>query len=321
MENEPPFTLTNAKGPLTITTYDGSGQAVHPDILKFRDGFKGGLSKPYTHIMAMTPYPRGHGGYENPSVVVSNTPKHAFSADKIPAPITPKISHPERRQDFYADVDLAYHDGVFHLFYIKRYDKVPLRRRTSRNLFYWYAEDVIYGVDLLSPSVIYDVHEGLWKLWGVKRKTWKVEYYESDDGLIWRFRGYTDIPETLFSDLWDGWKERNCWHLDVQKTRLSKKYIALITYSNGSQGMGPNSLFYGESGDGLDWDVSRKPVLTPSEEGWDRNFGIYRSTFIIEDGVLKVWYSAANHPRDRWGIGYTEVKAGFDPTDVTLNVV
>lgn len=319
--SNPPFILKNAEKPLTITTYDGSGQAVHPDILKFRPGFKGGLSQTFTHILAMTPYPEGLGGYENPSIVVSNTPEYAFLEDKIPAPITPKNSHPERRSNFYADVDLTYHDGVFYLFYIKRFDKVPLRRKTSKDLVHWGTEDIIRGVDLLSPAVIYDPHESLWKLWGVKRVTWKVEYYESDDGLNWRFSGHTDIPETLFCDSWDGWKERNCWHLDVQKTRLSRRYIALIVYTNGSQGYGPNNLFYGDSWDGLAWEVPRKPVLAPSSDGWDRHFGIYRSTFLIEDGVLKVWYSAADHPRGgTWGIGYAEAEIHNDTEDISLNI-
>ena len=316
MVNKLPL-LKNADMPLTIETYEGSGQACHPDILKFRDGFKGGLSRPYTHIMAMTPYPEGWDFHENPSVVVSNNPTKEFIKDNIPNPLSPQGTN------YHADTDLVYHNGVFHLFYLQNFFKDPHRVKTSRDLVNWSAEKTIRGVSLLSPAIIFDEHENRWKMWGVEHDTWKVKYYESKDDLIWRLTGHANIPELLFCDCWGDWRERNCWHLDIQKTRLSGEYIALITYANGSQGYGPCMLFYGESPDGLSWDVPRKPILIPTEKGWDRDFGIYRSTFIVEENLLKVWYSAANKSNNvwSWGIGYAEAEVGFEPTDTTLNVI
>ena len=52
---------------LNIPTYDGSGQAVHPDVYYNANGWNG-----YRYWMAMTPYPNGNAAYENPSIVVSN---------------------------------------------------------------------------------------------------------------------------------------------------------------------------------------------------------------------------------------------------------
>jgi hypothetical protein len=52
---------------LNIPTYDGSGQAVHPDIYYNANGWNG-----YYYWMAMTPYPNGDAAYENPSIIVSN---------------------------------------------------------------------------------------------------------------------------------------------------------------------------------------------------------------------------------------------------------
>jgi hypothetical protein len=47
--------------PLFIPTYDGSGQAVHPDILYWKDQY----------WMTCTPYPYGVDTYENPCIYTS----------------------------------------------------------------------------------------------------------------------------------------------------------------------------------------------------------------------------------------------------------
>jgi hypothetical protein len=185
----------------------------------------------------------------------------------------------------------------------------------------------------LSPAVLYDIHENLWKMWGVVEGEWHVAYYESDDGLVWKFVDYTNIPQYI---LWN-YTKLNCWHLDVNKTRLSKKYLALITYASGPGGDAPTCLFYGESDDGIEWVVYREPVLTPLPNSWQSS-KIYRSTFIIEQGRIKVWYSAASSGSflrrlnikffgrkigcGRWGIGYTEASVDFlSKKETTLNVI
>jgi hypothetical protein len=96
-------------------------------------------------------------------------------------------------------------------------------------------------------------------------------------------------------------------------------------------------LFYGESDDGIEWVVYREPVLTPLPNSWQSS-KIYRSTFIIEQGRIKVWYSAASSGSflrrlnikffgrkigcGRWGIGYTEASVDFlSKKETTLNVI
>ena len=59
-------TFANAAAPLTIPTYDGSGQAVEPSVLHFADGWQG-----HPYWMAVSPYPFGHAALENPSILVS----------------------------------------------------------------------------------------------------------------------------------------------------------------------------------------------------------------------------------------------------------
>jgi hypothetical protein len=44
------------------------------------------------------------------------------------------------------------------------------------------------------------------------------------------------------------------------------------------------------------------PIMLPSETGWD-NDEIYRSTFLIEQGLLKLWYGARSK-QNEWNVGY-----------------
>ena len=67
--------LANAATPLTLSTYDGSGQVVHPSVLDFGQG----LVKPgstswngYRYWMAITPFPNGNSDHENPCLYASN---------------------------------------------------------------------------------------------------------------------------------------------------------------------------------------------------------------------------------------------------------
>jgi len=62
-----PPVLANAPAFQEIPTYDGSGQAMHPDIAYFPDGWRG-----YKYWMVMTPYTYDSAGRENPSIVVSD---------------------------------------------------------------------------------------------------------------------------------------------------------------------------------------------------------------------------------------------------------
>jgi len=309
----PPFTLSNAISPITTPTYDGSGQVVHPDILKFGGGYKGGLTEPYTHIMAITPYPSGNDTYENPSVLVSNTPESAFTEDNIVNPIEP---HPGTNQHN-ADADIVYNGGVFYLYWRyrnKTTGDIKIYRKKSTDLVSWTGKELTNDQGI-SPAFIYDEHEGKWKMWSVT-SDYRVAYFESSDGLNWTLVGYTDIPQYIY---YNG-ANRNCWHIDVNKTWLGRKYYALIVYASGAGGAIPSYLFFGESSDGLHWTVYDKPVLSPIAGTWQSTH-IYRSTFIIEDGKIKVWYSTCSDT-GVWRAGYTEASIGFvDLQDVTLNVV
>ena len=68
----------NAASPLTIETPDGSGEAVHPDVLFVPGGFAG-----HTHWLACTPYPRG----DDPARAVRAAMAEARTGDLVLLPI------------------------------------------------------------------------------------------------------------------------------------------------------------------------------------------------------------------------------------------
>jgi|GEM_PF-2082668 len=300
-----PFVLPNASIRLNVETLDGSGQAAHPDIIKFVNGFRGGLSAKCVFIMAMTPYRNHNDKLENPSIVVSNLPNGTFTADHIKNPIDKSSG----RWKHNADPDIVFKDGRFSLFWKhrdKRDDSMVLLRTRSSDLVRWSNREICQPPSigkLVSPSVLFD---GTWKLWGVNPASYAVDNWESSDGLDWEYCGMANIPRMLLG--------RACWHIDVQK--VGSKFYALIVYGE-DEG---NVLHFGESSNGLDWTVSDEPILSPSLDGFDCN-GIYRSSFIIENGKIKVWYSALGKGRTV-GIGYSESE--FSPAkgdERSLNVV
>ncbi len=92
------------------------------------------------------------------------------------------------------------------------------------------------------------------------------------------------------------------WHFDIQRTPEGYAMVIAAYPSGGS--CGQCSLFFAGSTDGLVWEVEPHPLLTANPLGWD-NAEIYRSTFLINDEDLRIWYSARN-TNGSWWVGYTE---------------
>ena len=332
--SRPPFYLVPSEYKVKFNLKDRNilNQVVHPDIIKFNNNFRI-ETRPYKYIMVMTPYPHYNEMYENPCIVVSNSGIE-FVEDLIPNPIEPCPGKGYHN----SDPEIVYTKGYFYVFWRLRQTSTNVARlfvKKSKNLINWSDKQMIHILPVpLSPAIIYDIHENRWKMWGIEEGNWRVVYYESDDGLHWEFINYTNMPGYIN---WLGSK-RNCWHLDVNKTKVEKRYFALIVYASGSGGAPPTFLFLGESEDGISWKVYGEPVLSPLPHSWQSS-KIYRSTFIIEEGKIKVWYSASSQGIflrklgikvlgrkigvGKWGIGYTEcdLSSYIGKKDATLNVV
>ena len=97
------------------------------------------------------------------------------------------------------------------------------------------------------------------------------------------------------------------WHLDIDS--FGTKYLMLYNAYNpggdcGSDGM---SIYYIKSTDGRSWNAEPVLILQVSDiGGWD-NGTLYRPTFIVENNIVRIWYSARGTD-GQWHIGYTESK-------------
>ena len=85
--------------PLDIPTYEHSGQAVHPDVVRFAVAWQG-----WEYWMAMTPFPKGKEAFENPSILVS----HDGLRWQVPTGLSNPLAQTPERKGYNSDPDLSY---------------------------------------------------------------------------------------------------------------------------------------------------------------------------------------------------------------------
>jgi hypothetical protein len=281
--------------PLKIGTPDGSGQAVHPDVVYIPGGI---LS--YEYWMACTPYPFGSDRLENPILRVSND---GINWGPLPGAPDPLVPAPDNPHWHHADTDLVIHNGVLHLFFMSTNRHKPetiLSLMKTRDGVHWTSPTAIYRGDCaVSPAAVVD-EDGHWRLWYV----WRDSLSSSQWSKL--YLHVTDDPKKLGAP-------QICsltipgyvvWHLDV--SRFGGGYEALVTAFPIGRDPSRSLLFHASSVDGIEFTPSTgNPLLKPSWVGWDNRM-IYRSTFIKgQDGAYRVWYSAASWGM-RCGIGLLE---------------
>jgi hypothetical protein len=283
-----PPAFLNAAAPLDIPTYDGSGQAVHPDVVYFHDGWHG-----HKYWMAVTPYPNGNDSRENPSMLVSEDGRTWSPPDGLKNPVVPAPSC-----DHNSDPDLVYNPGndKLYLYYTRQARSKRCAGQNANDILLltsgdgvdWSAPQSVMHWNLdsyplyLSPAVV--LVNGTFHMWmagggGVLHTT-------SKDGITWSPVEKVDLAAAP-------------WHLDV--LYVDKQY--LMDYVDS-----PNAgahLMLATSSDGLKWTTDPNPLLSPSN-GWD-NERIYRSTLLYDASarLFKLWYSAKSD-NGQWHIGYAE---------------
>ncbi len=279
----------NAPAPLVTPTYDGSGQVVHPDVVHVPGGWNG-----YEYWMGMTPYPNGNDNYENPSVLVSN--------DNVTWQVPPGVTNPLEPEPngHNDDVDLLLVDGTMVMYYNETNTdgNTYAKRLTSTNGVDWTEAETVFIVPnyVMSPTIVYDGSQYI--MWYVRSPIGCSSPYQdlsmrtSADGIVWG-------PEQPAVFHHPG---RVLWHQDVQI--VDGEYVMLfISHPDGTD-CNASQLYYATSADGLDWVANPTPLLTPRAGSWDDS-NIYRTSFTLEGGFLRVWYSARSSS-GQWHVGYTE---------------
>lgn len=289
----------NASAALLVHTPDGSGQAVHPDVLHAPCGLLG-----FEYWMACTPYPFADDRLENPLVRVS---QDGMTWTPYPGAPDPIVEAPAEPGWHHADTDLVVDQGRLFVFYISTKvgagDTVVSWVSSEDALRWTGPRTTLNGKWIVSPSVLVD-RTGTWRLW-----------YVAHDGLasprssVLRHRR-APSPELLGSA---AICDEDCtlhipghvvWHLDVAPGDAGME--ALVAAFPLGADPSRSRLFRAVSTDGIRFLVTPpSPLLQPTWFGWDNRM-IYRSTFQrLSSGRYRVWYSAASWGM-RCGIGLLE---------------
>lgn len=297
----------NSTNRLEIVSSYGDNQAYHPKVLAFKEKWNG-----YKYWLSYTPYPEGTDSKENPHIAVSNDLINwKAPGDKVNPIDTPKETVAGKKYN--SDSHIVYNSDTDTLFCYWRYvdlDKVYIYRKESKDGVNW-SEKVLTASsddrskkDYISPAIIYENKQ--YKMWYVDAGN-IVTYALSNDGIKWNDKQTIKIKYK---------KNLKTWHLDVIHTR--EKYEMLVVAYNKWANRNDMDLYYTSSDDGIEWNEA-KTIIKPSKKtkNWD-NKGIYRSSFIYENGKYYVFYGGTDKEY-RHGIGFVYGKDIFNLHGVNTN--
>lgn len=268
---------------MPVTTYDGSGQVVHPDFAQLPGSWTGDPLR-----LVATPYPAGDAAFENPSLFTGNTGIDWF----VPARVTNPLEKPDA--GYLSDPDVVYDpdDGELRIYYRKVTTENEIWMIRSTDGTKWSTPVLVAHAPnhaIISPSVVRR-GTGDWLMWSVNAGTigcnspsTRVELRRSANGLTW-----TD-PETATLSEPDGF----AWHIDVEWIASFGQYWAVYPVKRAGS-CTTDRLRLATSTDGLHWQSYPSPVLIrgASEE---LNDVVYRSSLAYDEttGVVTIWYSGA----------------------------
>lgn len=290
----PPI-MKHCHRPIDSPTYDGSGQAVHPDVVRFDTPWRG-----YRYWMVMTPYPNMKEEYENPSILASDDGRSWC----VPQGMSNPIVSPPRR-GFHADPDVVYRRDLdeLWLYYLEthRHHEHYLKLIRSADGQSWSEPAILEIIPyqaIRSPAVVYNGEKFL--MWSVNVTGGTHPYIElrdSSDGQIWSAPAKVDLEQSGYLPS----------HLDVQYLPAIEEYAMILQAC--PRGGGPSRLFWACSSDGLRWSTFKRPLLsTIMAPAWARRT-LYRASLTLgkTDGIVQIWYSGRSR-KDENRIGYTEMQ-------------
>jgi hypothetical protein len=268
--------------PLTLETYDRSGQTVHPDFVT--------TGPEWTHAsdyLFITPYPNGNAQLENPSVYESLD----FLNWSAPGGVSNPIAAPQ--EGYFSDPDALFEPDRNELWlYFRQVTQANVvRLTTSRDGVTWTTPVEVARApnhQLISPSV---VRRGPneWLMWAVNGNVGctgadaTVELRRSMNGTVWSNAEPVALSQPgVFP-----------WHIDVEWIPSRGEYWAL--YNGKTAGTCTTGAVYlATSPDGVHWRTYPSPVLAQGAIPELQDI-VYRSTFSFDAAAdaVTLWYSGA----------------------------
>jgi hypothetical protein len=285
LRQSPPIPVDSLR-PLDLSTYDGSGQVVHPDVVFLPRSWDGGDAR---LAMAITPYPYGDAHLENPSLFVSDG---GPTWRTLPAAQNPVVSP---TAGYLSDPALVF-DASSHelrLYYrqVIDGDNVILLVTTTDGVHWSTPLETVRvpSHGLISPTVVRRSATE-WLMWSINggaggcgSQSAAVELRRSADGVAW------DPPTLVALDQPGGYP----WHIDVQWIAPVHEYWALYNLKSPGNCVTP-ALYLATSSDGVQWTTYSRPVL---QRGAISAFAdiVYRSSFVYTkaDDMVTFYFSGA----------------------------
>jgi len=260
---------------LSIPTYDGSGQCVHPSVKYIPTGWEG-----YEWWMAFTPYKKCNDKYENPSLIASHDGIRWVVPKGLINPIdpTPKKGHN-------ADTELVY-DGrnmlVYYVEIVKSHVVACHRRIVYPNMSIG-AEENCTNFYPISPAIIRkSVND--WIAWYCDLRSLRLYSATSKDGLVWT--NQTIVPTNM--------PQLVSWHLST--LQIDNSYSFLIAAFTRVKDDNSHTKLYLGTASGPKSIIKMVPILSPRVEWAGRE--IYRSCM-----VGSRVYISARDLSNNWHIG------------------
>jgi hypothetical protein len=251
--------------PLAIPTYEGSGQAVHPDILH-RSG------REPAFMLAFTPYPFSLDRFENPSLVVSGDGLRFV--EEYPG-ANPLAAAPLR--DHNNDPDLFYYEEKLCMIYLEtlRPEKQSLVLLTCLDGRRWSSRvvhtDYLQAGDpmMLSPAYVRINNEDY--LFYVNMTRRAIQFVPV------RKNFYPDCSARQDIDI--NMEGRSPWHIDIVPCKDCFYMLICCVRLEGSQKK--YDLYAARSNNGRAWIFSTDMLISNS----------YRATALFIDGDMYIYYS------------------------------
>lgn len=310
--------------------YDGSGQAVHPDVVYVADGWGSDSDdKAWKYWMVYTPYWRAAAEWENPTIVVSDDGLYWVQPPGITNPIDAKPGG----TGLNSDPDLLIVGDTMYCYY-REHDTSSgieyLRLRTSADGITWGTQQAVLDTsgegllnrqNMISPAV---VHNGSgWVMFYSKQAALKKR--TSADGITWGSETSVTLPSPVPSvSHVDAIYSDGRYHLILQDAG---------SVATSEAGEGARKLWLLKSEDGTTFTASTTPLMV-SEHMAQRM--IYRTCGLheVKNGkdYYRLWascvsYSIATNATEvgleadsasgveTYYIGYAE---GYDPDDTSV---